>query len=276
MMATALTYRPLIEITILHDYFLDRGLSRFEEVEAEIQAQRLSNYHWNHFLSLVPSKATSELLANHRLLFRSSRDRWTLIGQLYNDRTPLISLSSQDVLQFFLVVKDPDFLQYTALDLNTSRMLLLANHPPFDHIPSLPAVNEGILESNFLISKEQLARNFIGEMILPTSCIGLLSIAVDPYDPSYEGILAGDGTYRLPLSWTIRFPNRQTFWRYIFQSGEVLTTSQPLPMTKNGFIHMTDDYIDDVESFDIQFPNPSSPSILLENSNAISQIFLTI
>lgn len=271
-----MTYRPILELRILHDYFLDRGLSRFDDVDAEIQAQRIRNYHWNDFLSIVPSKATAELLTNHRLLLRSTEDRWQMIGQLSDDRSPLISLSSDDVLQFFLVLNDPDFLQYTALDIHANRLLLLANHPPVDYLPTLPAINEGMLNASYLVSREQLERNFQEKMTLPTSCIGLLSIAASPYDPTYEGILAADGTYLPAPSWTIRFPNRQTFWRYIFRSGEVLTTSQRLPMTKNGFIPITDDYIEDVESFEIQFPNPSSPRITLENSNAISEIFLTI
>ncbi|MGY6521129.1 MAG: hypothetical protein ACXIUD_05330 [Mongoliitalea sp.] len=275
-MQEVITYRPILELRILHDYFLDRGLSRFEDVDEEIQAQRIRKYHWNDFLSIVPSKATTELLTNHRLLSRSTEDRWQLIGQLSDDRRPLISLSSEDVLQFFLVLNDPDFLQYTALELHADQLLFLANHPPVDYMPTLPAINQGILNSSFVVSKEQLIRNFQEEMLLPTSCIGLLSIAVSPFDSTYEGILAADGTYLPAPSWTIRFPNRQSFWRYIFRSGEVLTTSQRLPMTKNGFIPITDEYIDDVESFEIQFPNPASPRITLENSNAISEIFLTI
>ncbi len=109
-------YRTLLQVDLLHDYFLSRGSTVFE-AQPEVDRNALSAvYSVGSFLEIFPDSPTLEKLAGHKMIFRA-----TGMGFLVAVRTDPFAVDSRPAippaadfrLTFALRIKDGRFANYT-------------------------------------------------------------------------------------------------------------------------------------------------------------------
>lgn len=269
------TYRTIFDFHIFHDYFLNKGQSSYNDVPDDEKSKRLQQYDFNSFLTLKPTSQTKKLIINHRLITKQSMSNYSIIGKVDEGQNSLIEISPTEFFQFYLILNDAEFLNYTSLSLDNQNYLILSNHPILEYLPELATLDGNPISDLHLVSKEILINNLREEETLPNKCIGIISIASKSiYDQL--SLLEDDGKLRPSQNFTIRFQNRATFWKYILKSGTELTTVQALPLTKNGFIPITEEHLADFDDYEVEFPNPNNSKITLEGNQAYSEIFINI
>lgn len=110
-------YQKLLEVKIWHDYLLTK----------DSFPQELPNsYDINDIFEIVPSPITVNLLDAYNLIFKATKTGFMLISEV--DESPLGKMHNQTFirfdervkLSFYLILKDPYFLNYTNLSLSNS------------------------------------------------------------------------------------------------------------------------------------------------------------
>ncbi|MDB5269718.1 MAG: hypothetical protein JWP58_2758 [Hymenobacter sp.] len=124
-------YQTLFEVHILHRYFLNVGLTDFEQApnDPAVKAVRQA-YDVRQFLRIEPSPATQELLRNQRLLFRPTAEGFCVLMATATADTPLgpvpmpaVPFPSAADFTFFAHLTDPAFFLYSALTYSSSAVL---------------------------------------------------------------------------------------------------------------------------------------------------------
>ncbi|MCH7400375.1 hypothetical protein ACFOUP_07785 [Belliella kenyensis] len=272
-MARQFTYSPIFTIQVFHNYFLNKGQTSFEDLNENEKAEMLAKYDFSSFLNVIPTPKTKQLIKNHRLVLRKNNFELHLIGQLNHDNIPLIEISADTTLEFYLVLRDIEFLNYTSLDWKRDHFLMITNHPLWDYLPHMEFIKSSIINENHAIPRDILVHNLVDQSPLPSQCIGVISLkAKTPL--ADMSIIEDEFKVKENLTYKIQFQNRATIWKYILKSGESLTTSQSLPLTKTGYIPLTTTELNGMEDYDCYFPNPSNTKIAIEGNQAYSEIFI--
>ncbi|MEM8527467.1 MAG: hypothetical protein AAF806_10150 [Bacteroidota bacterium] len=127
-MSFLIQYRPLFEVRLLHDYYLNRASSFFHELdltddgEKEEIVERLSHYDIsNDFLFKLPSK-TKKFLNAHKMVFRTTETGFVVfikVKQQINGNTikykPFIELEDAFELVIQMYITNPVLPNFTAL-----------------------------------------------------------------------------------------------------------------------------------------------------------------
>ena len=75
-----ISYRPLFDVDITHDYFLSRG-DVVLEAQADVDRTALANlYSVGDFLDVFPDDATKAVLAGHKMLFRTTAAGFSVVA----------------------------------------------------------------------------------------------------------------------------------------------------------------------------------------------------
>ena len=120
-------YQPLFEVHLLHRYFLNVGLTEFDQdpTAPAVQAARRA-YDVRQYLRLEPSPATRELLRNQRLLFRPTPEGFVVLMAttlFYNSfgqqEVPQVPLPTAADFVFLVHLTDPAFYLYSILPYST-------------------------------------------------------------------------------------------------------------------------------------------------------------
>ena len=117
-MSIASQYRPLFEVAVYHKYFLDDGLTAFDDNEP-LQKKQLANYNWNSFGKVIPTPQTSALLKNHRMLLKQTQEGFLVLTEtekVSDDPTtfkPLVTLDPELILDFYIQLTDAQFFNFT-------------------------------------------------------------------------------------------------------------------------------------------------------------------
>lgn len=111
-----ISYRPLFNVDIVHDYFLSQGDAVFE-AQADADRTALTNlYSLTVYLEIVPDEATASTLAGHKMLFKTAASGFTVAVRLdpaAPDVRPLVPPAADFKLTFALRLADPRFANYT-------------------------------------------------------------------------------------------------------------------------------------------------------------------
>jgi len=110
-------YKQLLEVRILHHYWLDEGSVLFDLISDQPQKnRRLFEYDMKSFLAVRPTIATAKLLDSFGCLFRE-----TNLGFFVAAPDGMI-LPTDTVFDFMVTVKDSRFSDYTALTLRPQKI----------------------------------------------------------------------------------------------------------------------------------------------------------
>lgn len=231
-MSSTITYLPIFNLNILHNYFLDIGdTTIFDDTQ---KPETLSNYNVADFLRIVPSQQTKRILANHKVVFKTTTDGGTCFISVDQDAKPVID--STDVTVDLLVYsRDAFFEKYTDMDTSEEGIYFFTNNPevPANEINALSDAATNL--ENYKVASSTDPMSTYQELLSALtgreqrSLLGIVSIKLDE-------LLVG-GAVSDATEFKIVLKNRKTIWVYLNQDGTVASqTGTTLPFTQKGKI----------------------------------------
>jgi hypothetical protein len=155
-MAIIIEYDTLFEIRILHHYFLNSGITHFEQMTESEKAASMLRYDSREIFDIYPTSETIRLLASCKAIFRHTATGLIAgIRSVKDENQPdkkraSLVFDDTDTFTFAVEVKDPGFRNYTALPLKTENetMFLFKNTEQGSKLefPSL-SVNPALFEN---------------------------------------------------------------------------------------------------------------------------------
>lgn len=123
-MSNLIQYKPLFELSILHDYYLSEDLDLFESktnLRAELLAAQAKSYKISNNIQILPTPDCKEHLKEHRLLFKPTANGFFVGARVIpftNEKFILFKpLSIPLKLRFVVKVNNPFFFNITNLRL---------------------------------------------------------------------------------------------------------------------------------------------------------------
>ncbi len=196
-MSFRIAYKPLIEVKIDHDYFLDNGDDKFITMDEEEQKVQLSDYVVDRYLEIVPTPITQMQLKNHKILFKVSNRGFVLFihAEKYEKASdssevyaPKIELADDLTLTFELRYKDSYFINYTNNTVgDEAQLYCFTNVRPITEAVSFPDIFDAKQEhTNFLLSEagtRKMMHEILTSEVAPIDDSGLeLILKVDEAD----------------------------------------------------------------------------------------------
>lgn len=234
-----------------HDFFLDEGITKFNDMDGNQKESQLRLYNLNDFFVIEPTIDTKRISKNQRFICRTEQDGLkvaveTLSPTNVNDglpRIPVISIDPKLELYFIVKFKYPDFINYTNLDFDTNKLLLLTNEE-LNEIPSMKLLplanpNDGYLDDNFFM--DPITQAEVLKKIKPQELFGSVAVVrmkmVCPIDPAKNIIIDKNSIYNPAKKFVLQFDNKKLFWQYrMFGDNTIYRTITKYPLVKNGFI----------------------------------------
>lgn len=111
-------YQPLLQVDIVHDYFLSRGSAVFEAQPEADRTALSAVYSVGNFLEIFPDDPTLAKLAGHKMIFRTTGMGFLVAVQTDPSASaprPAVPPTANFRLTFALRIKDPRFGNYTEL-----------------------------------------------------------------------------------------------------------------------------------------------------------------
>ena len=290
-MSFSIQYKELFRVNILHNFFLDKGLTEFKEMEADEQAEQLKKYDSRSVFTIVPTAQTVHLIRGHHLFFKETNRGfmlWTKANQPA-DGKPFIELDNDMNLTFLLKIKDPQFFNYTALNAEKiDGLYFFSNRKPETEPSGFPLIRkEGatqfVTEANLLSEsgKKLILKKL--EKSEQLNVFGLIRIFMRGESSLHLVGTTGKFLSNAPV-FELKFKNQSTVWRYIFNSNQVvsgsddvkqengnpkmLITAKAYPLTSSGFISL--------KFGDKELPNPGISLIkpAKTSNNIFSEIYM--
>lgn len=242
-------YQSLFELIMYHDYFLDNGLEKFNDMDEESKVHQLSRYNLSDFFEVQPSEKTRKNFFNFRFITRIENDRLKVAVSTVpsNETEPLIHINEDMVLTFLIKSKSRDFQYYTDIDFKANRLLLLSNFVPSTEGSSFPlmktepltAPNDAYLNDDFFMNddtRNQLTGEFTSEELF--GAIGFITVKMKiDGDQDNSVIINGDEIFDPARKFIIQFNNKKYFWKFKqSEDASVFRSDTELPLVKNGFI----------------------------------------
>ncbi|CAM1345307.1 hypothetical protein [Tenacibaculum amylolyticum] len=140
-----MVYKTLFNINLLHAYFLDLGEKKYHTANANDalsvteKEEAIKQYLSSDAMEIVPNTNTLEILKNHRLLVRKHSKGITVLASSSKEiaeennvaverYSPLIKLSGDLILTFYIKVSDTYFEHYTdIIDRRKDQLYYLSN-----------------------------------------------------------------------------------------------------------------------------------------------------
>lgn len=114
-------YVRLFELRLLHHYWLDEGSHVFDTLSDTVKKQRLLEYDVERFLTIAPTASTAKALKQFKCLYKS-----TSLGCFVSaPQDAVLPLNLK--FEFVVSVKNPMFLNYTALTLAPQKIYEIFN-----------------------------------------------------------------------------------------------------------------------------------------------------
>lgn len=253
-------YRCLVQLEVLHQFFLDLGKIAWHEMKAERKARQLDAFHLNNFMQVIPSVETVRKLAGQQLVFKRNASGFSVWAKMSpdGDDRPFIELEDTLALTFLLRQTDPVFYNYTDLSLaDAGSLYYFSNQRPETEAPSFPYIRKAgrnsAVTAQFILSEEgrknELAQLSRTEQM---NLFGIIRLHMKGANSPLNLTQAQGKIAATAPEFELQFKNRKTVWRYNFRSDQqvqgnddvkkesgnarVLVTKSEYPLTKSGFI----------------------------------------
>lgn len=291
-MSFSVKYIPLFSVNILHHYFLNKGEDDYESMTDKEKSAQLEFYSLESIVSLKPDEITQQQLRGHNLVFKAVKTGFTVWSKVTgNDNDePFISLDDDLAFTFLIQMKDSTFYNYTDLKVeNDGKLYYLSNRRLATEVNSFPLIDKAAgnlhVDEDFILSNDgagdELEKLQVAEKM---NLLGLIRIFMKA-DTSSLNVTTAQGKIPKPSQiFDINLKNRETTWRYIFDSNQqvtggddvkkesgnskVLITKAEHPLTKTGFIS--------IELGGIELPNPGVRAVIpdISNNKYYSEIYM--
>ncbi|WP_017497870.1 hypothetical protein [Flavobacterium sp. WG21] len=280
-MSYSITYGLLLEVTILHNYFLNNGEETFASMSNDDKEKMLQKFNTAVFTTITPTLETHTILQNYKMVFKESKTGFKIYIKVKeaDETDPFIKVPADLNLNFLITIHDYQFENYTNLEFTPNRVLLFGNvKPPKEPVTFkyLPKINDNKLISSAYLVSEETTADLISTLHSSETqdLFGIISLTMQG-DNSSENSIDDDGKINSP-NFKIHFDNRKTLWKYINRKAATeIETNTTKPLTRSGFVE-----IDPLTDFDVpqpvssSYPNPSVKSITKDNGDYYSEIFI--
>ncbi len=270
-MAFSIKYKPLLDINILHLFFLNQGTDIFTSLSEAKQLKRLKDYNVSDFMLVKPSTETAEIIKGFKLVFKNTPKGitiWTKVDSSNNSK-PFLALYEDLNLTFTITLTDKLFYNYTNIKpKNERKIFYFSNRKLADNSNKLIPLSgeDTFINSAYFLSdlekENELERLNTNES---TKLLGLIRIFIKA-DKSRLSLLKANGNIQNPhKAFELSFENRKTIWRYYFNKAQntvdsddvkeensepkILITKQEQPLTQKGFVP--------IALGDKELPNPN-------------------
>ncbi|QGY47039.1 hypothetical protein GM418_26265 [Maribellus comscasis] len=291
-MAFSVKYLPLFKMNLLHHYFLNKGTDDYNSMTDTQQSNQLELYDVNSVLSIQPDVKTLQKINGYNLVFKKYKTGFSLWSKVTgeNEDEPFIALEDDLAFTFLLKTKDSGFYNYTDLKIeNAGKLYYLSNRRLETEPNSFPLIDKAggnfHVDEDFILSED----GFENEMEKlkdseKMNLMGLIRIFVKA-DNNALDITNAQGRIPEPSqNFEINIKNRETIWRYIFDTNQTVTGGDALkkengnskvlitkaehPLTLNGFIS--------IELGGVELPNPGVRAVKpdIPNNKYYSEIYM--
>jgi len=247
------TYRQLCTVNIYHQYFLNDGLERFDNVLLpNLKTEQLDKYDFKSFIRIIPSNRTKDILSGQKIVMKQNSSGFVLWIQAEDTGTsgvykPTIDLAQLTELDFLLYITDPLFENYSTVTNIPEIPFYFSNKKPatelgaFEEInietdiPQTPVEDYNITAFTY----ESISKRFNNKELDGVFGIVSLSVLADTASNSLLDV-SGLTQASLPI-FKVQFRNRETFWSYLDANDGSLIHKSPtlLPLVKNGIVGYT-------------------------------------
>jgi len=282
-------YMPLFHLNIFHKYFLNDGITDFDNTP-QLKEEQLRKYNLSNFLHVIPSEKTTKELKGRKLLFKPTDSGVTIYVMAEETApnsgifTPKRTLDQDFSIDLLFYIKDSLFENYSIVSAVNDIPFYFTNKKPATEIVPYDYIDTSgtTLIENFTITETTYSE--ISKRLAPKEMLqlfGIVSLEMSgddtfPIDGFERNIIETNGNLvAITPEFKIQFENRSTIWNYRnTEDDTLLNTSDPqeLPLVKNGIV---------VYSFDgIERPVASPNRLIFEkdiNGNIIktfSEIYI--
>ncbi|WP_215225678.1 hypothetical protein [Echinicola shivajiensis] len=284
-MKVSTIFKPLLKISIHHNYFLNDGDIEFVDMDEDKKQDQLKAYNWNSFFEIKANRTTMNLLKGHNIVVKAYPDHLVLALKVNSedDRVPHIGFIGDEEFVFELKVHDPFFWNYTNLPFSGEEVLYFSNKQPslpdpFDFESIHKSQEKKLISPDFLFSGDNKMELLEQSKLQESRPIGIIRLFVQA-DNAANSLLQQNGKLKNQLThFKIHFDNQKTIWKYIHHKGAFeMETKKVQPLTHYGFVQLESpsDFkspVPDLE--DYKFPNPNPLHIKSIGNKLYSEIFI--
>jgi hypothetical protein len=291
-MAFSIQYKPLFQVNILHNYFLNKGVDEFFSMNESAKTRQLEVYDVNTFFSINPTGNTAWKLSGHNLVFKTTNTGFTIWSKVTgnNNNIPFIALDNNLSFTFLLKLKDTAFFNYSNLKLeDAAKLYCFTNRKPAGEPGTFQLINQSgnnhQINKNFVLSDTSIETEL--EKLDATEkadLFGIIRIFIKADKPALHITNVQDRIKNPFKTFELLFDNRQTIWRYIFDknqtvigsddvkkeagNSQILITKAVKPLTENGFVS--------IQLGGEELPNPDARLIKPDTSSSkyYSEIYM--
>jgi hypothetical protein len=291
-MAFSIQYKPLFQVNILHNYFLNKGDEEFLTMKESDKNRQLDVYDVNTFFSVVPTGNTARKLSGHNLVFKTTNTGFTVWSKVTgnNNNIPFIEFDDDLYFTFLLKLKDTAFLNYSYLMMeNAGKLYYFSNRKPVGEPNSFRLINQSgnnhHINKNFVLNDTSIETELEK---LDTSekenLFGIIRIFIKADKPAMH-VTNVHGRIKSPFKiFELLFDNRRTIWRFIYDEDKTVDEADDVkkegadskifisktehPLTQKGFIYL--------KQGGINLPNPNARLIKPDTSSSkyYSEIYM--
>lgn len=131
-MSQSILYKSLFEVKIRHHYFLNKGEHTWDSMSQEDKDSQEEKFDVRDILDITPTTDCIKALNAHNCVFRKTSSGIIVGIKALVDVAnagkfkPFVTLNDNETFRFLVKLKDYNFLNYTALSLQSSRNKLFA------------------------------------------------------------------------------------------------------------------------------------------------------
>ncbi len=289
-MSFLIKYRPLFDVKILHQYFLDKGNEEFINMNAAEKEKQLIGYQLSKFFHISVSAETRQKLDGQLMVFKSTNAGftvWTKVSGV-SENVPFVLIANNLEFTFLLKLKNHTFYNYTDLSFESiGKLFFFSNIRLGSEAGSFPLIKKegsnSTISDNYTLSdlgqKAELEKLTIGEK---KDLFGIVRICMKGNTGGLNVTNNHGEIYNPYQVFQIFLPNRKTFWRYFFEENQQvnnsddvkkeggnarqLVTKKKQPLTAEGFVS--------IELDGTELPNPDAN--LVKPDSATDKIYSEI
>ncbi|MFA5326296.1 MAG: hypothetical protein WC384_00765 [Prolixibacteraceae bacterium] len=126
-MSQSIIYKSLFEVKIRHHYFLNKGEQAWDSMNQEDKDSQEATFDVREILDITPTSDCTKALKAHSCVFKNTSSgiivgiKATADAANVGKFKPFVPLDDKQSFRFLVKLKDYNFLNYTALSLQTSR-----------------------------------------------------------------------------------------------------------------------------------------------------------
>lgn len=291
-MTFLIKYKPLVQVNILHQYFLNKGAVKFADMSKADKERQLTRYKFSNFFSIQATAKTRHKMNGYNMVLKSTNSCFSVLTRISksNDSSPFITIDDSFELSFLLKLNTSTFINISDLEIeNSGKLFFFSNQRLSTEAANFPLIKKGgtnnALSDSYVLT-DSSSTNEQKELTLDEkkNLFGIVRIHMKGKSNGLN-VIAANHKIRSPFQvFELNFKNRKTTWRYIFNenqevnsndnvkmedgNAQQLVTRKVQPLTSNGFVS--------IELGGVELPNPAANTVKpsTTNNKIYSEIYM--